>query len=190
MTSFITLLKKTACCGEIEPVDPGFLVPAVPGSRNIGSCIRDLSLPQVYVCTLKKGLGTLRVQGKSYGGNIPTQRSFKSPQGIAQWSALAAHWTLCNTYRKEGTATLDTGGHAACFQHSIWCPWLTASLRRKTHASRRAQAQGGAPGRNARRPAVVGAPAPENAAATRLSGQPPLCDPHTHLRLLAPFHVL
>ena len=36
------------------------------------------------------------------------QHSFKSPQGIAQWSALAVQWTLRNTYRNGGTATLDT----------------------------------------------------------------------------------
>ena len=38
---------------------------------------------------------------------IPVQHSLKSPQGIAQWSALATHWSLRNTYRKGGIATLD-----------------------------------------------------------------------------------
>ena len=58
---------------------------------------------------LKKVWEPLRASGKSYEcGHIPTQHSFKSPEGIAQWSALAAHWTLRNTYRKGGTATLDT----------------------------------------------------------------------------------
>ena len=102
-------MEKTACGGEIEPVDPGLLLPVVSGYRNTVSCAGGLSPPQFMFALLTKVWEPLRVQGKQYEcGHIPAQHSFKSPQGIAQWSALAAQWTLRNTYRKGGTATLDT----------------------------------------------------------------------------------
>ena len=69
---------------------------------------RGLLVPQKNFATLKKVWEPLQVQGKQYQcGSIPALHSFKSPQGIAQWSALAAHWTLHNTYRKGGTTTPD-----------------------------------------------------------------------------------
>ena len=57
---------------------------------------------KVIFATLKKMWEPVQVQGQQYQcGSIPTL------QGIAQWSALVAHRTLRNTYRKGGTATLD-----------------------------------------------------------------------------------
>ena len=48
------------------------------------------------------------MKGQQYEcGNIPMEHSFHTPQGIAQWTALAAHWTLRNTYRKAPVASVE-----------------------------------------------------------------------------------
>ena len=57
---------------------------------------------------LKKVWEPLHIQDRQCEcGYIPIRHSLKSPQGIAQWCALAAHWSLRNTYRKGGIASLD-----------------------------------------------------------------------------------
>ena len=80
-------------CGSVETLD-----------HALGGCL----FHKVIFAVLKKIWEPLLIQGQQYEcGAIPMLHSFGTPQGLAQWSTFAAHWTLRNTYRKGGMATLD-----------------------------------------------------------------------------------
>ena len=72
-------------CGSVETLD-----------HALGGCL----FHKVIFAVLKRIWEPLRIQGQQYEcGAIPMLHSFGTPQGIAQWSALAAHWTLRNTMK-------------------------------------------------------------------------------------------
>ena len=87
--------RDSACplCRSVETLD-----------HALGGCL----FHRVMTAVLKKVWEPSHVKGNQYEcRNIPIRYTFGSPQGIAQWAALAAHWTFRNTYRRGGMATLD-----------------------------------------------------------------------------------
>ena len=76
--------------------------------ETLDHALGDYLFHKVISAVLKKIWEPLHVQGLLYEcGTVPVLHSFGTPQGIAQWSALAARWTLHNTYRKGGMATQE-----------------------------------------------------------------------------------
>ena len=88
--------QDSACplCRSVETLD-----------HALGGCL----FHRVMAAVLNEVWEPLQVKGHQYEcGKIRVRYTFGSPQGIAQWAAPAAHWTFRNTYRRGGTATLDS----------------------------------------------------------------------------------
>ena len=80
-------------CRSVETLD-----------HALGDCL----FHKVVFAILRKMWEPLRVKEQQYVcGSIQIVHLFNSPQGIAQWTALAVHWTLHNTYRRGGVASLE-----------------------------------------------------------------------------------
>ena len=92
--------------GAVRPPPPNcMLCKAVETlDHALGGC----QFHKEMTAVLQKVWEPVHIKGQQYeSGNIPTRYTFGSPQGIAQWAALAAHWTFRNTYRRGGMPTLD-----------------------------------------------------------------------------------
>ena len=92
--------KKLRVVERLSPWTQDSSCPLCRSVETLDHPLGDSLFHRVMFALLKKVWEPLQIQGQQYDcGHILVQHSFKSPQGIAQWSVLAAHYTLHNSAR-------------------------------------------------------------------------------------------
>ena len=102
------LWKKLRVAERLSPWTEDSTCPPCKAVETVDHALGGCLFHKVMTAVLQQVCEPVHIKGQQYeSGNIPTCYTFGSPQGIAQWAALAAHWTFRNTYRRGGMPTLD-----------------------------------------------------------------------------------